>query len=269
MQREIYSRLGAAELLQSWPAYAIFDSGAPLRPRRSGRQPPEQEGQMAAVNTETKKPGTKISERKALNAAGEDQVDYTEAQRAVYQHIESGASIEWDFSPYIAAMINGGIEPALARVTAAFGIEGFITKAGHAVNKATKGANADGNVKAALTAFLANAQEGGWTNREGGQEVNAAAVIAAYAEIMAQHMNVPVEEMLPRVTLGWQGGKKDDGTEVAPWPEAKKQGIRADARVKAVVARHRADKLEAAARAAAGDAAPPPLPGLDDMADLL
>lgn len=216
-----------------------------------------------ANTTETKKDGTKISERKALSATGEDCADYTEAERALYQHIESGASAEWNFRPQIDAMISAGVDPAIARVVIAFAIEGFITKAGHAVNKATKGANADGNVPAALAGFLQNAQEGGWTNRQGGNEVNAAAIIAAYAEVYATHQNMDVAEVLPRVKLGWEGGTKEDGTQVPPWPESKKVGIRADARVKAVVARHRAEKLAAAAAAQADKATA--LPGFDDL----
>ena len=211
----------------------------------------------------TDKKVTKISERRALNSAGEDQADYTEAQIAEYEHIKSGAKARFDYRPAIDAMIAGGFDKTLAKVVAAFAIEGFITKAGHAVNKATKGTNPTHDVPRALREFMDNALDGGWTNREGGQEVNAAAIMQAYAEYLASLPNATesAEQLLPRVKLGWEGGQKADGTVVQPWPEAKKIGIRSHPQVKANVLAARARKAQAEA-----DKAPAPdLPSIDEL----
>lgn len=210
---------------------------------------------------EDAKKNTKIADRLALNSAGEPQNDYTEATVALYKHIKTGAEARFDYGPAQQAMVAGGYDATLAKVVTAFAIEGFITKAGHATNKATNGSNPTGDVPTALKEFMANALDGGWTNREGGQEVNAAAIQAAYAELLATQGGGDAEELLPRIKLGWEGGTKADGTVVQPWPEAKKQGIRANAQVKAIVARHRADKLAAAAATAEQQ----PLPTMDDL----
>lgn len=204
----------------------------------------------------------KVSDKYALNAQGEDCADYTEATIARYTSILGDKpSVQMDFAPQLAAMIAGGIAEPLSKVTVAFAIEGFLNKAGHASNKARN--NKVGGVKVPLDerteleAFLQNALEGGWTNREGGNEVNVQGLWEAYAEFR----NADVEA----VKRAWQGYTKEDGTIVAPWTEAQKKAVRDNADVKAIVDRRRAEKSANAARLARearGETAPDALPEL-------
>ena len=178
----------------------------------------------------TKEKG-KVNEKDALNAKGESVSDYTEAVACRMKHLATGATVFKDYSHYV-----GVVEP----VDIAFMIEGRLNKWGHAVNKATNGPNADGDVAAAFEAFEANAAEGGWTNREGGNEVNVLAIQTAYAELGGY----PLE----KVQAAW-----------TTFTDEQKQAIRKNGQVKAKVDAARAAKSAAAAAAAA---APPALPML-------
>jgi len=181
---------------------------------------------------EVKKTGTKIAEREALNAAGESQSDYTEAVRAQYTYLPSGKVITWDF-----AHIPEPVERA-------FAIEGFLNKVGHAANVKNKADYKGYSVEqmnkvvdAELDAFLENAIEGGWTNREGGNEINLAAVLEAFAELRG----ATVEQ----ARAAWETYSDDNKTRV-----------RTNPKIKAIIAQKRADKAAKLAGEAGGDELP-------------
>jgi hypothetical protein len=173
---------------------------------------------------------TKIADRLALNAAGEDQSDYTEAVCARYVYLATGKTVERDFSH---------IDDPIDR---AFAIEGFHNKVGHAANVRNapehKGASAEvinRVVHESLDAFMENISEGGWTNREGGNEVNLKAVLEAFAELRS----ASVED----AAAAWE-----------TYTDEQKTRIRTNPRVKAIVARKRAEKAAAmATNASASD----------------
>lgn len=213
-----------------------------------------------APKASREKVSDKFAFAKQADGTLKDQTDYTEARIARYQSVVEATgkpAIEMDFTPQYDAMVSGGIEAGLAAVTVAFAIEGFLTKAGHASNKARNGDNADGNEKGALEDFLANALEGGWTNRQGGNEVGVQKVWEAYAELR----NVPVE----RVQQVWNGYTDENGNVVAGYSDADKKAVRSNTEVRAIIKKKEWEKAEAlrqAAKTAAGDAPAAALPGV-------
>jgi hypothetical protein len=175
---------------------------------------------------EAKTEKRKVNEKDALDAAGNPVSDYTEAVSARITHLATKASTSRSFA-HIPAPIDR-----------AFAIEGWLNKAGHAVNSATNGPNADNDVQSALDAFTANVDEGGWTNRSGGNEVNLAAIQAAFAQMRGADVE-RVKELWPTFT------------------DEQKAGIRANPQVRLLVQEAKTAKLRAlAGTAAATDSLP-------------
>lgn len=193
---------------------------------------------MAKTPATTKKEKKKVADKFAYargdDGALVDQVDYTQARIACYksvwkgeddkQEIDPEATISEDFSPQYDAMIAGGVSPELAGMTIACAIEGWLNKASHATNKA-RNSNSDTTEAEELRAYQETLRGGGWTNREGGNEINAKFYWQAYAEMK----NSDPES----VQMRWQGNHPDGRN----YTDADKTAIRRHPQVQEIVKR--------------------------------
>lgn len=173
----------------------------------------------------------KRSNRLALNAAGEDVSDFTEAQRAVYEYVEQDDEGKdrvidrIEFNPDEA-------DPALVR---AYAIFGFHTHAGNHINKGVNTAGLEGeDLIAHIAEYRQMMDEAGWTNRKGEATAGAGIFIAAYAALRADADGLDYDTVHEKVKAAW----------ASKWDDAAKEAIKKDDVVKAKVAQIRADRAK-------------------------
>ncbi len=168
------------------------------------------------------------SKRLALDSAGKDTNDLTQAVVGTYQYLEPDPA-DGEKST-IVAEITFDPDKLPAETVRALAIFGFHTHCGNWVNKAV---NTDGlkgaDVVDRLSEYRQMLEEGGWTNRRGEAEAGAAIYIKALARVRG------VDE--ERVAAAWEG-----------WDDDTKDAVKKDDQVKAAVADIRAERARERAK---------------------
>ena len=189
---------------------------------------------------------SKRSNRLALNTAGEDVSDFTEAVRAVYQYVEPGE----DGKDIVIDEIEFNPDEAAPELVRAYAIFGFHTHAGNHINKGVNTAGLEGeDLLEHIAEYRTMMSEAGWTTRKGEATAGAGIFILAYARIRARDDGLDLEEIHDKVKAAW----------AEKWTDEDKEAIKKDDVVKAEVAAIRAER---AAAKAEGKTTAPALPAL-------
>jgi hypothetical protein len=169
----------------------------------------------------------KRSKRLAFDSAGKDTNDLTEAVTATYQYLEPDAADPEKST--VVAEIEFDPATAPAELVKAYAIFGFHTHAGNWINRLVNTQGKVGTeVVEGIDEYRQMMAEAGWTNRKG--EATAGAGI--FIEALARLRNVDPE----KVKAAWER-----------WDDDTKDGIRKDDKVKAEVAKIRAERASAKA----------------------
>jgi hypothetical protein len=177
----------------------------------------------------------KRSKRLAFDAAGKDTNDLTEAVSATYQYLEPDAADPEKST--VVAEIEFDPATAPAELVKAYAIFGFHTHAGNWINRLVNTQGKVGTeVVEGIDEYRQMMAEAGWTNRKGEATAGAGIFIEALARLRHAEDGGDLDNLKDRVTAAW-----------GRWSDDVKDGIRKDDKVKAEVAKIRAERATAKA----------------------